>query len=108
MTAAEKSLTLDEKVVAVLGWLKAGISVTDIAAQFRLSPKTIRSWQRQFGSAPSETVRRIRELTRTNRALERELDQVRLELSLLQDSIKKKSILPSRGSSSQSCALRVD
>ncbi|MDE2126054.1 MAG: transposase [Armatimonadetes bacterium] len=65
----KKSIFTEDRIVKVLGELKAGAPMKTILATHGVSDATVHSWRRKYAGMENDDVKRLRELERENEAL---------------------------------------
>lgn len=86
----KKSRYGEEKIIAVLKELEAGVKAAELARKHGVSEATLYNWRARYGGMEVSQLRRLKELEGENARLKRMYADLSLTHQALQDAVEKK------------------
>jgi putative transposase len=86
----KKSRFSEEKIIAILKELEAGVKAPELARRHGVSEATLYNWRARYGGMEVSQLRRLKELEAENARLKRMYAELSLTHHALQDAVEKK------------------
>jgi putative transposase len=86
----KKSRFSEEKIIAILKELEAGVKAPELARKHGVSEATLYNWRARYGGMEVSQLRRLKELEAENARLKRMYAELSLTHHALQDAVEKK------------------
>ena len=86
----KKSRFAEEKIIAILKELEAGVKAGELARKHGVSEATLYNWRARYGGMEVSQLRRLKELETENARLKRMYADLSLAHQALQDAVEKK------------------
>jgi len=86
----KKSRFTEEKIIAVLKELEAGVKAAELARKHGVSEATLYNWRARYGGMELSQLRRLKDLESENARLKRMYADLSLTHQALQDAVEKK------------------
>ena len=86
----KKSRFSEEKIIAILKELEAGVKAPELARKHGVSEATLYNWRARYGGMELSQLRRLKELEAENARLKRMYAELSLTHHALQDAVEKK------------------
>jgi putative transposase len=86
----KKSRFTEEKIIAILKELEAGVKAAELARKHGVSEATLYNWRARYGGMELSQLRRLKELEAENARLKRMYADLSLTHQALQDAVEKK------------------
>jgi putative transposase len=86
----KKSRFSEEKIIAILKELEAGVRAPELARKHGVSEATLYNWRARYGGMEVSQLRRLKELEAENARLKRMYAELSLTHHALQDAVEKK------------------
>jgi putative transposase len=86
----KKSRFSEEKIIAILKELEAGVKAPELARKHGVSEATLYNWRARYGGMEVSQLRRLKELEAKNARLKRMYAELSLTHHALQDAVEKK------------------
>ena len=85
-----KSRFTEEQIAMALRQAEAGTPVEEICRKLEVSSATFFRWKRRYGGMGVSELRELRQLRDENRKLKQLVDDLSLDKTILQESLRKK------------------
>jgi putative transposase len=85
----KKSRFSEEKIIAILKELEAGVKAPELARRHGVSEATLYNWRARYGGMEVSQLRRLKELEAENARLKRMYAELSLTHHALQDAVEK-------------------
>lgn len=85
----KKTRISEEKIIAAVKQIEAGLAVKDIARELGVSDQTLYNWKAKYGGMEVSDAKRLRGLEDENRRLKQIVADLSLDKEALQTVIRK-------------------